>query len=85
MPEELKPDDPIEPILEPASSAPEPPATRELPKPWVARQLNRWGIGTTPTIDWVLDWVQIGVIATALALITMNFVIVRMRVPTGTM
>ncbi len=84
MPDELKPEDPTP---TPESLAPEPVLSSEAEphKPWLARQLNRWGIETSPGADWALDWLQIIVIAVVLALITMNFVIVRMRVPTGSM
>jgi signal peptidase I len=83
MPDDLKPDN--------QAPAPEPEPSVSLPgetephKPWLARVLNRWGIETGPAADWALDWLQIIVVAIALALFTMNFVIVRMRVPTGSM
>lgn len=57
----------------------------EPPKPWLVRVLNRRGIETTPRMEVALDWLQIIVVAVVLALITMNFIIVRMRVPTGSM
>ncbi len=85
MPDELKPHDPMPGSDEPAAPRVEIVAEEERPKPWLARVLNRRGIETTPGMEWALDWLQIIIIAVVLALVTMNFVIVRMRVPTGSM
>lgn len=54
-------------------------------KPFLAKLLNRFGISTNASADWLLDWVQVIAIAVLLALFVMNFVVVRMRVPTGSM
>ncbi len=83
MPDDLKPDDPL--LGESAAPRVEIVPEEERPKPWLARVLNRRGIETSPWMEWALDWLQIIVVAVVLALITMNFVIVRMRVPTGSM
>jgi signal peptidase I len=55
------------------------------PKPLLSRLLNALRIPTSPGIDSVLDWLQVILIAGALAVGTMNFGMVRMRVPTGSM
>jgi signal peptidase I len=55
------------------------------PKPFFARALNQIGIRTTPDAEWALDWLQVLAVAGLLAWVTMTFVIVRMRVPTGSM
>jgi signal peptidase I len=57
----------------------------ERAKPFLARVLNNLGIRTSPAAEWYLDWVQVLTVAGMLALLVMNFVIVRMRVPTGSM
>ena len=54
-------------------------------KPYLARLLNRLGVQTGETADWVLDWLQVIVVAGLLAWLVMTFVVVRMRVPTGSM
>ncbi len=54
-------------------------------KPLLAKVLNYIGIPTRPLIDILLDWVQVLLLAAALAGLTMSFVIVRIRVPTGSM
>lgn len=84
MPEELQPHDPVSSV-EPVATATDAAPSGEHHKPVLARALNRVGVRTNPTVDWALDWLQVLVIAGALALFTMNFVIVRMRVPTGSM
>ena len=55
------------------------------PKPFLAKALNNIGVQTTPFAEWCLDWVQVLAVAGLLAWVTMTFVIVRMRVPTGSM
>lgn len=55
------------------------------PKPFLAKALNNIGVQTTPSAEWLLDWVQVLAVAGLLAWVTMTFVIVRMRVPTGSM
>jgi signal peptidase I len=55
------------------------------PKPFLARACNNIGIRTSPNAEWLLDWVQVLAVAGLLAWVTMTFVIVRMRVPTGSM
>jgi len=88
MSDELKPDNspPTEPTASSAETAPMASSLdEERHRPWLARLLNRYGVKTSPGAEWVLDWLQIIVIAVLLALFTMNFVIVRMRVPTGSM
>lgn len=54
-------------------------------KPFLSRVLNRLGIGTNASADWLLDWLQVIAIAVLLAWFTMSFIVVRMRVPTGSM
>jgi signal peptidase I len=54
-------------------------------KPFLARALNNIGIRTSLNAEWALDWVQVLAVAGLLAWFTMTFVIVRMRVPTGSM
>lgn len=79
MSEEFKPSTENAPSSGATSPAEEP------HKPLLARALQRLGVRTNPLVDWLLDWLQVGIVAGALALFTMNFVIVRMRVPTGSM
>lgn len=55
------------------------------PKPFLSRVLNRFGISTNASADWVLDWLQVIAVAVLLAWFTMSFIVVRMRVPTGSM
>ncbi|MCS6902840.1 MAG: signal peptidase I [Candidatus Bipolaricaulota bacterium] len=87
MPEELKPTEPFDSLATPSPLQGEGQGEgiEAHPKPWLARALQRVGIHTSPFADWVLDWVQVIAIAGVLALLTMNFVVVRMRVPTGSM
>ena len=59
--------------------------TRPRRKPYLARLLNRLGVQTGETAEWVLDWLQVLVVAGLLAWLVMTFVVVRMRVPTGSM
>jgi signal peptidase I len=54
-------------------------------KPYLARLLNRLGVRTGETAEWALDWLQVIVVAGLLAWLVMAFVVVRMRVPTGSM
>jgi len=54
-------------------------------KPYISRLLNRFGIKTSPAVDWWLDWLQVLAVAALLAWVVMTFVVVRMRVPTGSM
>lgn len=54
-------------------------------KPFLSRLLNRIGIRTGPGADWMLDWIQVLAVAAVLAWLTMSYVVVRMRVPTGSM
>lgn len=54
-------------------------------KPFLARLLNRTGIHTGRGVDWMLDWIQVLAVAAFLAWLTMSYVVVRMRVPTGSM
>lgn len=54
-------------------------------KPFLARVLNKIGIRTGPFMDSMLDWVQVLAVAAILAWLTMSYVVVRMRVPTGSM
>ncbi|MFB6284989.1 MAG: signal peptidase I [Candidatus Bipolaricaulia bacterium] len=67
---------------DPATIQPDQP---QGPKPLLARMFNKIGIPTRPGVDWVLDWIQVLVIAGILAWVVMNYGIVRMRVPTGSM
>lgn len=55
------------------------------PRPFLARLLNRLGISTGRRAIWLLDWIQVLGVAAFLAWLTMSFVVVRMRVPTGSM
>ncbi len=70
------------PLLE---GVPEPSEPVRRHKPLLARALNAIGIPTHPGVDWVLDWVQILLIAGLLAWATMTYGVVRMQVPTGSM
>ena len=54
-------------------------------KPFLSRLLNRIGIRTGAGVDWMLDWIQVLAVAALLAWLTMSYVVVRMRVPTGSM
>jgi len=54
-------------------------------KPLLSRLLNALGIPTGPRTDWIIDWLQVLIIAGLLAWGTMSFGIVRMRVPTDSM
>lgn len=54
-------------------------------KPLLARLLNKLGIPTGPVTEWIIDWVQVFIVAGFLAWFVMTFVLVRMRVPTGSM
>ncbi len=81
MSDELKPDDPLSAEPTAADSL----LQEERHRPWLARLLHRLGVETGPAAEWALDWLQIIIVAVLLALFTMNFVIVRMRVPTGSM
>lgn len=54
-------------------------------KPLLARLLNRIGIRTGSGADTLLDWIQVLAVAALLAWLTMSYVVVRMRVPTGSM
>jgi len=54
-------------------------------KPFLSRGLNKIGIRTGPFVDSMLDWVQVLAVAAVLAWLTMSYVVVRMRVPTGSM
>ena len=55
------------------------------PKPLLSRSLNRLGIPTGRFMDGLLDWIQVLAVAAFLAWLTMSYVVVRMRVPTGSM
>jgi signal peptidase I len=61
------------------------PTVEERQKPFLSRVLNRFGISTNASADWLLDWLQVIAIAVLLAWFTMTFIVVRMRVPTGSM
>lgn len=74
-------DDPVS-EADPAATQPEQPPG---PKPFLSRMVNKIGIPTRPGVDWALDWIQVLVIAGILAWVVMNYGIVRMRVPTGSM
>ena len=54
-------------------------------KPFLSKMLNGMGVNTSPGIDWTFDWLQVFIIAGILAWLVMSFVMVRMRVPTGSM
>lgn len=54
-------------------------------KPFLSRMLNRAGIRTGHGVDWMIDWLQVLIIAGLLAWGTMSEGMVRMRVPTGSM
>lgn len=54
-------------------------------RPLLARLLNKIGIPTGPFTEWLLDWVQVIGVAVLLAWFVMTFVVVRMKVPTGSM
>lgn len=71
---------------EPAAPAPAPVAQAPIrKKPFLAKLLNRLGIETGETAEWALDWLQVIAVAGLLAYLVMAFVLVRMRVPTGSM
>ncbi len=72
------------PMSAPTASAPAAPA-RPRKKPYLAKLLNRLGIQTGETAEWLLDWFQVLLVAGLLAYLVMTFVVVRMRVPTGSM
>lgn len=65
------------------TTVPQPVPTQR--KPYISRLLNRFGIRTSPAVDWWLDWLQVLAVAALLAWVVMTFVVVRMRVPTGSM
>ena len=54
-------------------------------KPYSAKFLNLLGINTNKTVDYLLEWVDVLVVAALLAWLIMTFVTVRMSVPTGSM
>ena len=54
-------------------------------KPFLSKMLNGIGVNTSPGVDWTFDWLQVFLIAGILAWVVMSFVMVRMRVPTGSM
>ncbi|MCR4404255.1 MAG: signal peptidase I [Candidatus Acetothermia bacterium] len=83
--EETNPQAQAEPS--PAAAAPlaAAPAQALRRKPFLARLLNRIGVQTGETAEWALDWLQVIVVAGLLAYLVMTFVLVRMRVPTGSM
>ncbi len=54
-------------------------------KPWLARALNRLGIPTTPSADYILDWIQVLGVAIGITLLTVNYAVARVFVPTGSM
>ncbi|MCI2430061.1 signal peptidase I [Candidatus Acetothermia bacterium] len=58
---------------------------RQTRKPWLARALNRLGIPTTPGVDYILDWVQVLGVAVGITLLTVNYAVARVFVPTGSM
>lgn len=64
---------------------PEVPVEPPHPKPLLARLINRLGLRTGPRFDSLLDWIQVLAVAGFLAWLTMSFVVVRMKVPTGSM
>ncbi|MCX8103941.1 MAG: signal peptidase I [Candidatus Bipolaricaulota bacterium] len=54
-------------------------------KPWLSRLLNALGVPTTPGVDWVLDWVGVLGVAALITLVTVNYAVARVYVPTGSM
>lgn len=54
-------------------------------KPWLSRLLNSLGVPTTPAVDWVLDWVGVIGVAVLITLVTVNYAVARVFVPTGSM
>lgn len=54
-------------------------------KPLLARLLNRLGVPTTPGADWLLDWVQVLGVAALITLVTVNYAVARVFVPTSSM
>ena len=54
-------------------------------KPYSARLINFFGIKTSGTVDYLLEWVDVLAVAALLAWLIMTFVTVRMSVPTGSM
>jgi len=54
-------------------------------KPYSARLLNWMGVNTSGTVDYILEWVDVLVLAGVLAWLIMTFITVRMTVPTGSM
>jgi len=54
-------------------------------KPYSAKLINLLGINTNKTVDYLLEWVDVLVVAALLAWLIMTFVTVRMSVPTGSM
>lgn len=54
-------------------------------KSYSAKLINFLGIETGGTVDYILEWVDVLVVAALLAWLIMTFVTVRMSVPTGSM
>lgn len=50
-----------------------------------ARLLNKVGVKTNDTVDYILEWVDVLAVAAVLAVVIMTFVTVRMTVPTSSM
>lgn len=72
----------------PARSSDTPVVVPEDPqprKPWLSRLLNSVGVPTTPGVDWVLDWVGVSGVAVLITLVTVNYAVARVFVPTGSM
>jgi len=82
-PENLASDpEPLQPFSE---LEPQQPPQPERPRPLLARLLNGLGLSTSPGMEWGLDWLQVLFVAGLLAWFTMSYVVVRMKVPTGSM
>ncbi len=58
---------------------------KEKKPPWIIRLLRRRGAHLSPRAEWALGWAETIVEVGAIFLLTINFVTVRMTVPTGSM
>jgi signal peptidase I len=54
-------------------------------RPMFSKFLGLLGIRLSPAFDWIVEWLQILLIAGLLAWFTMSYAMVRMQVPTGSM
>lgn len=80
--------DPDKKLDDPTTAAISPEVVAEAPrhaKPLLARLINRLGMGTTPSADYILDWLQVLGVAVAITFLTVNYAVARVFVPTGSM